>query len=97
MLGFVQIYVAIALLGSASYKERVKAKHDLIISTYSFKELQKVYKTDFVQKDPETKENLKNVLYIRFRNENEYIYVEEWSGEVNEKLLRIGFEQSLRW
>jgi hypothetical protein len=92
----IKLYLAVALLGSVTHKQRTKAYHTLMTSDYTFSQYLEVYNLDFVQNDPETRLSLKDVMWYRFIIEKADDYT-NYSGEINEDLMRIGFDIELKF
>ena len=90
------LYLAVALLGSITFGNREKARHKLMISDYTFDQLEEVYYLDFVQRDPETRLTLKVIMWYKFTEDYSSIYV-DYYGDIKEELMLEGFEQRMRY
>lgn len=92
----ITLLALVATLGADSHELRVASQHSIRTGGFSFKSMHCIYKIDVVQRDPEVRLTLRDIMWDQFYIDKREFY-QGYDDQPDMELMKLGFDDALRY
>jgi len=91
-----ELIIMVFLLGGDTHQKRADAFEKIVTSEYTFQECREIYDHKDIQKDPEIKLSLKEILWIKYSEEYGEVH-RNYYEEINQESLKAAFDREMEF